>query len=133
MPIVIYVSHSNFSVPYLSSIMLNFVIYYSIWSNDACCRLLNINKINYRNKLLQTTNESLFILQIKTMIKKFLFVSKSFLRIRYLVFPVISCIYNNKYISKNKEETTVVYYFILLPLLVRRHFEFCVAVSERAW
>ena len=27
------------------------------------------------------------------------------INIRYLVFPVISCIYNKKNISKNKEET----------------------------
>jgi hypothetical protein len=44
-------------------------------------------------------------------------------------FPVISCIYNNKNISKSEEETTTVYYFHSLSGSIL-HF---VAVSEKAW
>jgi hypothetical protein len=42
------------------------------------------------------------------------------------VLPDISCIYNNKNILKTKQETTIV----LLPLLVRRHIEFCGRFKE---
>ena len=48
------------------------------------------------------------------------------------MFPVISsfsCIYNNKNISKNKEETTIVYYFHSLSGTILNF----VALSEKAW